>query len=343
MNHNRRGLCSNRDELVIIKLEEDSFENAETNGYHNIEGLKLEKEILQREKENAELKAALKELKHEKEKLEINFENEKLKSEVSLLKAEKQFGINNVKALSDGKRRIEDELKMVVNKKAKIQEESRILIQNSERLREKIGRTENEKNKFEKLYNEAKLEKENLLKHTKSLEGTLKEVMSKMMQANKESQIKSHSAGSHSVSAVQQSSVGDYSRMPLLQSIATGVSMVFETALYSDYENWYSNVNERIQNFIRLPSCLLIKKFSLSSCTQYINLGLGNLLRKVKHVKLLHTKDNTKSKVVEHIGEDEWLINGLTNDYMHANTYLILVILNTLQQSFPSNSVNSTS
>ena len=119
----------------------------------NIEKLKFEEEIFQRDKENAELKAALKELQHKNEKLELekeNFENkfqmEKLKSENILLKAEL-----NMKSFSDDKRRMEEHLQSIVNEniklnevKTKLEAEAVILNNNLQKLQEKYDQLQKE-------------------------------------------------------------------------------------------------------------------------------------------------------------------------------------------------------
>ena len=208
-----------KDDVIIVKLEQEDFlENAENNNI--VEKLKFEifqrdREIFQRDKENAESKAALKELQHKNEKLELekeNFENkfqmEKLKSENILLKAEL-----NMKIFSDDKHRIEEHLQSMTKEnttlheiKTKLEAEAVILNNNFQKLQGKYDKLQKEKIDLERLYNgckeklekektdfenlsrKYKLEKENVLKRKKAGEELMKnaeKVLRKARQGNK--------------------------------------------------------------------------------------------------------------------------------------------------------------
>eukprot|EP00111_Clytia_hemisphaerica_P007916 TCONS_00022991-protein len=277
---------TNNDELLIVKLEEN-FEYEETD--NNISSkLELESKILQRDKENAELKAALKDMKYEKEILVGKYEIEKLRSENVLMKAEKQFGID-VKTAANRKRKIEEEL---VNTKAKItkldeqqskfEEEKIFLKENFEELEKKITKLEG---------HNIKLRKQNTqLKHTNNvLKDTNKKHQEKNITLYKEknkfenlymeckhekenlllrqkslegssiskltSQKHGHKEIPKEVSKVREVMISlsnqlDYARMPLGDLLKIGVAMIFEQAPNPNYVNWYKSMHQRSRTIL---------------------------------------------------------------------------------------------
>ena len=212
-----------KDDVIIVKLEEDVFPESAENNNNNIEKLRFEKELLRREKENAELQAALKEMKYEKEKFENKYEMEKLKSENAMLKAEL-----NVKTLSDNKRRIEEELESMTSKKAKLDEEQTksqaeiaILKENSEKLQndsqklqENYEKLKSEKSNLDKLYRDCKRDKENALKQKKTTEDMLKAANQRLRENNQTPRKTVVSLKSNtSVRSLRKVDEIDYSRM----------------------------------------------------------------------------------------------------------------------------------
>ena len=312
------------DDIIFIKLEQDDFfGNAENT--NNIEKHKFEKE-LQSEKENAELKGDLLKMKHEKEKLEKDLQMEKLKYEVSLLKAEKQFGMD-VKVLSDGKRCVENELESVKTKKTKLDEEKsrfeeeiKALKEHSQKLLNSYMKLQADKNRFETWYNKCMNEKEGLIKQNKALVNELKTLNS----------IKGCKQDVNFNLLEKTLIQGSFNRLDLTDVTALGIIMIFrkKTICFS-YEYCYENIMERIPgNCFSEKEFLWIKGYGVPTASKYVSLGLMNPRPESQLVKLLHTKDNTKSKKIEHINGDKWLITGLTKDYLRNGFYLIFVYKN---------------
>ena len=315
-----------KDDVIIVKMEEEDFpRNAESN--NNVE------------KENTELKTIIEKMKYEKEKLEVEkerFENkyemEKLKSENASLKA-----AMNEKILSDNKRRIEEELESMTNKKAKLDEEQTksqaeiaILKENSQKLQENYEKLEKEKSNLEKLYRECKREKENALRQKKAAERMLKLVNSQRSRENKQAAKKTVVSLKPS-SSLRKADEIDYSRMPLNELVSAGVSMILtEKGICPNYSSWYSNIMSRSGVSLYISqNCKLVQKMGSENIPNYINGGVflpnGWKFSQIR-VKILHAKDNTKSMDVEQLSRTEWFINELSEDYFSGLSFLMLIM-----------------
>ena len=285
----------------------------ESNESHNIEKLKFEKEILQREKETAELKAALQKMKSEKEKLEKDLQMEKLKSENALFKAEKRFEAD-VKALSDRKRDIEEELEAVKSKRAKLDEENANAMQNLKEesilLKQRNASLESEKTRLENLLKENNQEKEvknylpNELNVDRSFEAVKKRTTSKHKTLNNEN-----------ANQIPRSLMGP--------GVSGDAMTIFERTFCFSYQCWYKDICESPFETSWSYDYLMIKEKGFPT-TDSFSVNINRPFDRIKCVKLLHTKDNRKAKDLEFAKDSEWRIKGLTEEYLYNNAMFIV-------------------
>ena len=331
------GRNSVNDEVIIVKLEENPIENPFENvqSDENIVKLKLEKEILQREKENSDLKITIEKMQHEKEKLEKDFKIEKLKSENALLKAE-----INVKTISDNKRQIEEELNLMKNKrlkfeeeKAKFQNEIVVLNQKSQNLIAKNSNLLNDNIRFQQQLTILHQEKENAVNQKKTLEDELK-ATKQLLQFGSDQQV---AAGKKKSTSAPSSTIQrDFSRMPFQDLVSVGVAMVIQQNLFPDYQRWYNSVFERIGK--ASSESQTFQDFFLFKGHDFNDYYSDPIYYDVEFripydwktcnliVKILHKKDNRKQVNVERLAAKEWLITGLTEDYFYDNNYFLVLV-----------------
>ena len=115
--------------------------------------------------------------------------------------------------------------------------------------------------------------------------------------------------------------------MDLVTKTAAG-KMILEKTFRPNYEKWYKTICN-MQSLCSLgPGCMLFKHLGSITDSLYITLPGGELAkRQWKSVKLLHNKDNTKSKAVECVSSGKWLVSGLTKDYLHNNVMFITFVI----------------
>eukprot|EP00111_Clytia_hemisphaerica_P017140 TCONS_00050767-protein len=329
--HNAAGL--RRDENHQAAVSSIGGEKTQQNLKEELESLKKDREIekLKFEKEIETLKAVI-------EKLKLENTMEKLKSENTFLKAEKQFGID-LKAISDDKQNIEEELKSAKIENAKFRQQNENLIEENKRFEENLKEVEAENQNFIQenttlKANEAKITDE--LKTLKMEKTQMLDSIQKLKEKNKKKENKgarkkqfqkAEVLKTAEKNEVNKDEEPDYSRMPLEESILSGSYMIFEEEFYPGYENWYTNMYKRSNFYVTFKNCRVhIKHFIKTNIYINIEWTFDNL----KCAKLLHPKDNRKSKDLDHIGGKEWMtvVNGLTEEFRYEGFVLILIMRN---------------
>ncbi|XP_066935658.1 chromosome partition protein Smc-like [Clytia hemisphaerica] len=320
-----------RKELQKLKMERE------------LEKLKMERELekdnLKREKEIEAFEGVVEKIKIENEQLKKDFEMQKLKAEVVLLKTEKQFALD-AKILSEQKHKVEEEMKVMKIEKELLLQEKKDFKEKAEKLQnekaaiegkyetlqnvatEKQGRFQmilskvqnelkkstgeverlsEERNQFEKLYETTKSEKDRILQEKKMLEGKLNEL-----------QEKSPKKPTKNIQHVNENRrldidvINDPSKS-IQDAIKTLSVMIFEPKISDRYRRLYEFLYDEVsdslewQNFIVIRLWMGdIKKVDIK---EYVNKWNTD---KLKFVKVLHTKDNTKSRDMRHIAGSVW-------------------------------------
>ena len=126
--------------------------------------------------------------------------------------------------------------------------------------------------------------------------------------------------------------------MTLDDKLSAGLSMILTKKYFCpDYRNWYNNI---MQTLGSISDRIITQNFTLArkdfrsngpiyfDINPYIPSERKLTPYQLKHVKVLHTKDNTKSVDIGRAKDDKWLITGLTEDYFHSIYILILFVKN---------------
>uniref|UniRef100_A0A7M5ULR9 Uncharacterized protein n=1 Tax=Clytia hemisphaerica TaxID=252671 RepID=A0A7M5ULR9_9CNID len=292
-----------------------------------LQKLKMERELEKdEEKEIEAFEGVVEKIKIENQQLKKDFEMQKLKAEVVLLKTEKQFA-SDAKILKIEKELLLQEKKDFKEKAEKLQNEKAAIerkyqaLQNVETEKQgrfqmilskvqnelkkstgEVDRLSEERNQFEKLYETTKSEKDRILQEKKMLEGKLNEL-----------QERSPKKPTKNIQHVNENRRLDIDVITdpsnsIQDAIKTLSVMIFEPKISDRYRRLYEFLYDEVsagslewQNFIIIRLWMGdIKKVDIK---EYVKKWSTD---KLKFIKILHTKDNTKSRDMRHIAGSVW-------------------------------------